>query len=97
MNVNPTRHFKMALRPRSWRVRTRRAFLISLPVALPVWVAYLCLLALAELVYEARAWLGPFWSAPPQASSFSRYNYGAPRKLKHRDPKVVPIREREAA
>lgn len=79
-------HFRNALRPRSWRVRTRRAFVMSLPIALPIWLVYLLSLYVAELGAEATASLRPFWSAPPRSyGSYSRYFYGGRSKTKHRD------------
>ena len=84
-NAKQTSQFRNALRPRSWRVRTRRAFVMSLPIALPIWLVYVVSLYFAELGAEATASFRPFWSAPPRTyGSYGRYFFGGRSEIKQR-------------
>ena len=82
--------------PRAWRVRTRRLFLLTLPLSLPLWL--LALVALGA-VFAARAVFRPvvtFWNAPPKRG---RYNYygGYGDSGRARRDNVVPLPARQAA
>lgn len=70
----------VAISPRSWRIETRRLFLLGLPVALPLWLALCAALCVA---FTVRAMLRPlalFWSAPPKRRRVAYdYDYGRRR------------------
>ena len=65
--------------PRSWRVSTRRFFLMLAPISIPVWIA-LVLVAefgvMAGFVFEP---LRAFWNDPPRRSRDSYHEYGYSR------------------
>ena len=52
--------------PMSWPVALRRAALIALPLALPLWVALVVLGSLFHLGRDAATVIRHAWSAPPR-------------------------------
>lgn len=50
--------------PRSWSVSTRRAFLLTLPISLPVWIFLMAAIPTWAFVLEAREAIHDFWSVP---------------------------------
>ena len=59
--------------PLGWSLRTRRVFLILLPVSFPAWLTYLCLLLIVIGTYKLVTPLAEFWNAPPRRNT---YKYG---------------------
>jgi len=61
--------------PTSWKVGTRRVFVMTAPVSVPLW---LLMLLGANLALGARdAWtpIAAFWSAPPKRLTSNYYDY----------------------
>lgn len=95
MRKNLDRFAARARSPRSWRIRTRRLFLLMLPLSLPLW---LTLLAALGVVFTMRAIITPimvFWNAPPKRA---RYNYygGYPSRGNASADNVVPLPARQS-
>ena len=92
------RLLRRARRPLTWRVNTRRLFLLALPLALPVWLAYTILLFCAVAVLETVRPIIAFWCEPPRREP--SYFGAAPETWSSdlsNGLKVVPIKQSEAA
>lgn len=93
-----TRLLKRARRPLTWRIRTRRLFLMALPVALPTWLIYMLVLGCAVAISEIVRPIGAFWSAPP---SREHSYYGVATEFWSDDLgkglRVVPMKRSESA
>ncbi len=85
------RGWRLAMSPLSWRIGTRRLFLIFLPISLPLWVGWVFALGAATIVRDLLRPAITFWHAPPQVLRGDRY-YRHSRK-----PKLVIVAERHAA
>lgn len=59
--------------PKSWEMRTRRIFLATLPIALPLWIAALIAMGVLVSFRKLAEPLVKFWNDPPQR----RYRYYA--------------------
>jgi hypothetical protein len=60
-----TEHFWPRLGvPRSWRRSTRQAFVLLLPITLPLWLAALLLRSVLILLGVAVLFVHRFWTAP---------------------------------
>lgn len=59
--------------PLSWSRRTRRAFLVVLPVSLPLWLMLMVGVAHGKAVVMIGRGLAKFWSAPPRRRSRQHY------------------------
>lgn len=57
--------------PASWEIRTRRLFLIGLPIALPLWIAVLIAIGAWACVRKLAEPVMKLWSDPPKR----RYGY----------------------
>ena len=92
------RLLKRARRPLTWRVNTRRVFLLALPIALPGWLAYTIVLCCAVALFEIVRPIVAFWCEPPRRE---HSYYGAASETWSSDfadgLKVVPIQQSKAA
>jgi hypothetical protein len=83
--------------PSTWKVWTRRLFVVAFPVTLPVWLLLIFAANLALSFVHALDPIGRFWNAPPRR--FSSYGYGEYRSRAGTGAKVVelPLPEKDAA
>ncbi len=78
MRLKPDYVARRLFAPSSWRIGVRRVFVLTLPVAVAVWV--LLVLGVALVLMARGLWepISAFWNDPPQRLNASNYNkYGA--------------------
>ncbi len=92
VNMNLDRMKRRLVSPRSWSFRTRRAFLLTLPLSVPLWLASVVVLATVLSVRSFWQPLVTFWNAPPTRNRDPYYGY-----VKRKRPRVISISDREAA
>ena len=82
-------------RPKTWSIAARRAFVLTLPVSVPVWLLAMAGIVVGKVSLGAVRPLASFWNAPPEKLPRSRYySY-----LASDSKKVVPLeaaRDRQA-
>lgn len=76
MKLHLDRWVRRAISPLSWRVGTRRLFLVGLPVALVLWIGILTILAAAVFVRGMVRPIITFWTAPPKQRGRYYRRYG---------------------
>lgn len=79
MNWNFDRAGVSLLSPRSWRVRTRRVFVIALPLSVPLWLSAILLISALRVSKLIAAPLLAFWNDEPTRISSSYYEYSSRR------------------
>ena len=80
---------KRLLRPKTWSVKARRAFVLTLPISVPVWLLAMVGIGIGKATQELFTPLANFWSAPPEKlRNYGNYSYSRPRSNK-----VVPLDE----
>ena len=92
--------FAQVLRaPTSWTIKVRRVFVLTFPVAAPLWILMLAASHLWLLSSEVFAPIGRFWNAPPKRLDMQGY-YNYPSRSR-RSKKVVELddvrKQRDAA
>jgi hypothetical protein len=72
-------------------------FLLAFPIAIPLWLASIVLLAIAAAIAAILRPVQEFWTAPPKRMphDWSYYGYGYGRSSK--PDKLIPLKERDAA
>lgn len=81
------RAWRRAVSPLSWSIRTRRMFMLVLPLSILLWIGWLTALVLAMMLRSVWKPLSTFWQAPPRPLRHSSYygsNFapsGQPRKF----------------
>lgn len=83
------------LSPLSWRTRTRRLFLLTFPISVPVWCALSILVLLGRGFHILVQPIVYFWTAPPKKRRRAYYGYRG--KGIEKPARVVRIHDREAA
>jgi uncharacterized BrkB/YihY/UPF0761 family membrane protein len=86
MSLN--RLWRRVVSPRSWSVTLRRAFLLTLPVAIPLWTTLVAGLVIALTVRSVGAPLSSFWNDPPRKY---RSLYDASRRDRGGDDDVLAL------
>jgi hypothetical protein len=82
------------LHPRCWPRWVRRLFVLTLPIALPLWMVAALLLAVLSCLGEIAQPLHRFWSAPQRYRySYSYYSYHPDLKPNPAEIREVPIGE----
>ncbi len=81
-----------AVSPLSWPLGVRRAFLITLPLSLPLYLLLLVTMVVVMLIRAIVAPIAEFWNAPPEKLR-SSYYYGYERRQKRR--RLTDQRKRE--
>jgi hypothetical protein len=77
-------------RPMTWSVRTRRLFVLLLPIAVPVWVAAFAAMVVGAIAGDICAAVRRFWSAPPRKRT--RHNsYGYERRRRPGDRRSARV------
>lgn len=79
MNWNFDRAGVSLLSPRSWRVRTRRVFVIALPLSVPLWLSAILIISALRVSKLIAAPLLAFWNDEPTRISSSYYEYSSRR------------------
>jgi hypothetical protein len=85
----------LAISPRSWPTRIRQAFLLTLPVSLPLWLAFVVLLGALFPARKLGKVVSHFWSAPPRPPRAGYYGYG--RRGKHQSLRHIRLAENDIA
>ena len=62
-------------KPITWPIALRRVFLVSLPIALPVWLISLLIMVAMGALKRIIAPFATFWNAPPKRLRNERYEY----------------------
>jgi hypothetical protein len=81
--------------PRSWRIRTRRIFLVLLPVSLPVWLLALLSFGIINGLRAGFRPIATFWTAPPKRPH-SYYGY-RPLPKQKKQAEVITLHQEKAA
>lgn len=79
MNWNFDRAGVSLLSPRSWRVRTRRVFVIALPLSVPLWLSAILIISALRVSKLIAKPLLAFWNDEPTRISSSYYEYSSRR------------------
>ena len=67
------------LSPRSWRVGTRRMFVITLPLSVPLWLSAILIVSLLRVSMLIAKPVLAFWNDEPTRISSSYYEYSSRR------------------
>ena len=81
--------------PLSWRTGTRRAFLLTLPISLPVWIVLCILMVGAQGLALLAQPIVYFWMTPPKRRH--RGYYGVRPQQPTKSARIIKIHDREAA
>jgi hypothetical protein len=81
--------------PLSWRTGTRRTFLLTLPISLPVWIVLCILMVVARGLAMLAQPIVYFWTAPPKRRKHGYYGVRPHRPAK--SARIIKIHDREAA
>lgn len=79
MGWNIDRSAVRLLSPRSWRVGTRRVFAIAFPLSVPLWIAAIVVVSLAQVTKLVAKPLLSFWNDEPTRISGGYYEYSSRR------------------
>lgn len=67
----------LAFHPLYWRTRTRRLFLLTAPVMIPLWACGVCMLLIHAVLREPAEMLAKLWNAKRRRRySYTEYDYG---------------------
>ena len=79
MSWNVDRAAVNMLSPRSWRVGTRRMFVITLPLSVPLWLSAILVVSIFRLSKLIAKPIWAFWNDEPTRISSSYYEYSSRR------------------
>ncbi len=85
------RRFRIVRSPGTWGIRVRRLFLLSLPVAVIVWLGLLLLMTLASLWRDLWMPLHRMWNAAPRKPEGEYWTYRTAQRAGKSDAQVVDI------
>lgn len=79
MSWNVDRFAVKLLNLKSWRVRTRRIFALAFPLSVPLWLAAILFVSLAQMSKLIAAPFKSFWNDEPIRISSTYYDYASRR------------------
>ena len=79
MSWNVDRAAVNMLSPRSWRVGTRRMFVITLPLSVPLWLSAILIVSVLRVFKLIAKPVLAFWNDEPTRISSSYYEYSSRR------------------
>ena len=95
--IDLDRLWLQARSPSAWPVALRRAFLLALPLSVPLTLLAMLALAAALVGRDLVRPLSTFWNAPPRRiSGNGTYSYRDYERRRKRSENVVTLREDDA-
>lgn len=79
MNWNVDRAGVSLLSPKSWRVRTRRVFVITVPLSVPLWLSAILIISIFRVSKLIAKPILAFWNDEPTRISSGYYEYSSRR------------------
>lgn len=67
---------RLAMTPSAWNKRTRRLLLLTFPIAIPVWIAWVVVLRMAQAVVSVVVPIETFWTAEAERVVFDGRYHG---------------------
>jgi hypothetical protein len=95
MEIELRRACRRLTMPSTWKVWSRRLFVVAFPITVPVWLLIIVLANLVLGCVEAWEPIARFWNAPPKR--FSSYSYGDYRGRSTGKVVELPLPEKDAA
>jgi len=80
LTIDLDRSIARTFSPRSWRRRTRRLFLLTLPISVPLWFALVAALGIGICLRDLTGPLVKFWNAPPKRMGGDPYMFDRSRE-----------------
>lgn len=91
------RSARRLLAPSSWRVRTRRVFVLTFPLSVPLWLGAIVGVGVLRVARFAGGPVTAFWNDPPKRLSSGSYGYSPRQESSAKVTKLDSRRRRKAA